>query len=171
MAELSVRPTLRHHDDGGLIAHHKNLVASVHWKPPSQGQAKALVALTEELVAAHGRFGSAVLVTGKRLMGTPDPETREVLTQLIRDTKETGLGTAFVITAGGFFTGAAVALLSGLFTVARTREPSQAFRELAPAATWLDTHLRTHTVRWEADEVATFLDRTLELQPAYEPQP
>lgn len=169
MGELYVRPTLRHHDDGGLIAHHKNLVASVHWKPPSLEQANALVALTEELVAEHGRFGSAILVTGERLIGTPDPETREVLIQLIRDTKETGLGTAFVITAGGFFTGAAVALLSGLFTVARTREPSQAFRELGPAATWLDTHLQAHTVPWETGEVATFLDRATELQPAYEP--
>lgn len=168
MGELDVRPTLHYRDDGGLIAHHKNLIASMHWKPPSLQQATSLVGLTEDLVARYGRFGSALLVTGERLIGTPDAATREVLLQLIRDTKETGLGTAFVIMSGGFLTGAAVAMLSGLFTVARTREPSQAFRELRPASVWLDTHLQTHDVAWQDGEVATFLDRSMELRPTYE---
>ena len=78
----------------------------------------------------------------------PDAATRAALVEVVKHTKETGLATAFVVMPGGFFTGAAVALLSGLFTLARTREPSQAFRELGPAAEWVEGHLRNHDPAW-----------------------
>jgi len=157
---------LHYRDDTGLIAHHQNLVVTLHWRHPTVPMVNDLRALTDEVVAEHDRFASAIVVIGERLPDTPDADTRRALVDLVRHTKETGLGTAFVVMAGGFLTGAAVALLSGLFTLARTREPSQAFRELEPAAAWLEKMLRVHHTPWRPGEVSRVLDDVVAMAPA-----
>jgi len=163
VASWGVEPVVARLDDDGLIASHKNLIVSVHWHAPSLALAEALERHTAEVVAEHGRFASIVLVTGDRRLSAPEGLARSKLQALVSDTKETGLGTAIVVTRAGFVAGTVVALLSGLFTLARTREPNKAFRALAPAAQWLEPHLRASATPWRDGEVLTVAENTAAL--------
>lgn len=154
----------RRHDALGLIASRENLIVSMHWGRPSLEHVEELADAVAELVAVHKRFATVVLVTGDRILHAPDPETRERLRQLVEDTTETGLGTAFVVTRGGFLGSAAVALLSGLFLLSRSPEPNQAFRTIEAAAPWLQEQLVHGPVDWQPNEVHETLEAIVALR-------
>lgn len=170
-AVLASRPLLRRHDENGLIASYKNLMMSVHWGATTRSHADDLKTHTAELVRQHHKFASMVLVSGPRMPEAPDAETRESLRQLIEQTEDTGVGTAFVVTAGGFLGGAAVALLSGLFILSGSREPHKAFRTVSPAADWLQGCVASGPTRWDAGEVQAAIRAVTDLDPRSLPEP
>ncbi|MGH1341787.1 MAG: hypothetical protein ACRBN8_09565 [Nannocystales bacterium] len=157
---------LRRHDALGLIATHKNLVASMHWGRTTLGHVDELAQSVAELVRLHERFVTVVVVTGADLMHAPDPATRARLRQLVEDTAQTGLGTAFVVTRGGFLGSAVVSLLSGLFVLSRSREPNRAFRTTTAAAPWLQDLLTDGAPPWQPGEVARTLETITALRAA-----
>ncbi len=154
---------LRRHDGLGLIASHKNLVVSMHWGRTTLGHADELTQCVAELMTEHKRYASVVIVTGHEVVHAPDAQTRERLRQLVEDTADSGLGTAFIVTMGGFLGGAVVALLSGLFVLSRSPEPNKAFGTIEPAAAWLQGMLAEGPTRWMAGEVEDTLEAIVAL--------
>ncbi|MEM6292393.1 MAG: hypothetical protein AAGA54_14055 [Myxococcota bacterium] len=154
-------PVFRRHDGYGLIASHKNLVVSMHWGITTLDHAKDLRAYTADVVATYERFASMVIVAGRQILEAPDGPTRDELKALIAETESVGLGTAFVVLRGGFLGGAAVALLSGLFILSRSREPNRAFRDGETAATWLHAQLTEGPCAWSPGEVRATLQSVL----------
>lgn len=154
---------LQRHDSLGLIASHKNLVVSMHWGRTTLGHADELSQSIAEMVSIHERFASVVIVVGNDILHAPDAQTRERLRQLVEDTTTSGLGTAFIVTQGGFLGSAAVALLSGLFVLSRSPEPNRAFRTIGPAAAWLQGHLADGPTPWQPREVHETLEAIVAL--------
>ena len=153
MSRRAITPAVRRHDALGLIATYKNLVVSMHWGRPMSGHADELAQCVAEVVSLHERFVTVVVVTGGEVLHAPDTQTRARLRQLVADTADTGLGTAFVVTRGGFLGSAAVSLLSGLFVLSRSPEPNRAFRTIGTAAPWLEDLLADGSTPWQTTEV------------------
>lgn len=135
----------------------------MHWGRTNLGHADELAQSVAEMVSTHERFASVVIVAGDHVLHAPDAQTRERLRQLVEDTITSGLGTAFVVTQGGFLGSAAVALLSGLFVLSRSPEPNRAFRTIGPAATWLQGYLAEGPTPWQPAEVLETLETIVAL--------
>ncbi len=81
--------------------------------------------------------------------------------ELIAETESVGLGTAFMVLRGGFLGGAAVALLSGLFMLSRSREPNRAFRRGEDTTAWVQDMLADGPCAWAPGEVQAAVDAIL----------
>ncbi len=156
-------PAVHRADANGLIASHGNLIVSVLWARTTAEHVDALRTRTAAVINEHDTFLSGVVVTQARTSDAPDAATRRSLSELIAETEATGLGTAFIVTADGFVGSAIVALLSGLFLIARSKEPSAAFRTIEPAAAWLDARARDGARAWRTGEMTSVLRRMYEI--------
>lgn len=159
-----VEPTIKHRDDTAIVATHKNLLIAVFWDFATLEHAHSVRDTCRQLVRDHDDgFATAVLITGERIMTTFNAEVRRELTDLVKETENTGVGTAFVIMREGFIAATLRAILSGLFLVARSREPNRAFATRRAAAGWLEQQLigQGKTTRWETGEVESVLDIVL----------
>jgi hypothetical protein len=165
MFAAKVVPEVRRHDTCGLIGSYKNLVVSFHWGTTTLSHADDLKTYIAEVLQRYPRFLSAVLVSGPGLPEAPDAKTRDSLRQLIEQTEDTGIGTAFIVTSRGFLASAAVALVSGLFVLSRSREPHRAFRDVETAGDWLAGCSDTGTTPWDPGELQAALQALVALDP------
>jgi len=153
---LAVVPRIRHRDQHALIATHKNLLIGVYWDFAVLEHIPVLRQSVQDILAEHDDgFATVVVVTGQRMLQGFNAEVRQGLADLVADTQDTGLATAFVVRRDGFVGAAVRSVLSGLFLFGRSREPNAVFPAVPRAASWLEEHLTGPSQRtlWEPGEV------------------
>ncbi len=160
-----VEPTIEHTDDTATIAVCKNLLVAEFKDFATLEHANVIRDACRRLVRDHeDGFGTVVLMTGERTLSAFNAEVRRELTDVVKETEDTGLGTAFVIMREGFAAATLRAVLSGLFLMARSREPNRAFQTPQSAASWLEQLLigDDKTTPWLPGEVETALAAVLD---------
>lgn len=152
-------------DDSALIASERNLIVGAWWHAAKGAHVEAFRECARRILAEHDKFLSALLIMDGEGVFTFSDEVRRGATELVRETEAQGAGTALVVLRPGFVGAAIRAFLSGVFLVARSKEPQKAFVDTHAAANWLAGCLRASdpATNLTAEDLDATLTRTLEL--------
>ena len=129
--------TVHHVDDAALIATQRNLVVGVWWRSARVVHVDAFRASTSGVLARHAGFATALVVMEGDGVFSFTEDVRRGATELVRETESSGVGTALVVLRRGFIGAAVRAFISGVFLLARSKEPQRAFADVRTAAAWL----------------------------------
>jgi hypothetical protein len=148
-------PIVEYVDGHALLGRHRNLFLGVWWARATLAHVDAVRTCCGTVLGEHRTFASAILVLEGEGIFSFAEGVRGGMAEVVAETEDSGVGTAFIIHRGGFVGGAIRAFLSGVFLVARTKEPQRAFADLDPAATWLASCLAAPPaeVDWTKTEV------------------
>lgn len=140
-------------DDDATLVQERNLIIALYRGCPTVTHVRVMRAEFERQ-SKNWPAGVAALISIHAEGWVPrfDEAFREEVSQMVAETEEASLGTAFVLTGHGMVTSGLRAFFNGVFLLSHTQEPNRVFAETSTAVGWL-AELPGMAAHWTAGEL------------------